>query len=760
MAQYKDENEWYTDYINNYGIDAEGKRNDAIEANQKAYNDGLTAIQRIYDRSAAGYGATAEMLRQNGLNNSGLAAFYQGIAEQNARQERSERYNAYTDRSKEIQKEYEANVKANKQGFALHKQGIQDKTNTYAMEQPYADVEELYAIALGLGADEITARQMAQNAYAYGEGARNRYIEGQYQDAYNNAFAYIDEIAASGGTLNAKAIANLYPNLDAATIQGIVDERIGNYKDTYVNKWATDLANKIVSEGYSTEGKTEAQIAEELGIPAEYVPSVLEGANKMVSEHSNEIATTYAGSFIEDNGLTAADITDDVIKQFADANGISTDAAKNALLSAAQTSDQQYADAKAAIEQYMASGEEIASFQDIVNFGKENGYNISTEEAKRMWNEFAGGNNQENTVKFTGKDGNEYSLSETIIDIYNTAIDNGMTDEEALEYVESNAGKLTEEEKATFDVYRDAVKEETEEFTKTNSEIATNLVNAIISKDKTGIVNLIGEFKTIDNELYQTLSAMNKNGDTSGVVEAVFNWAKVNGNSALVNNVGKEMLNLDYDLVFHDEADGKDVFDLLSAVANGEYGDGSMESTDEQLKYLLNKAGIEITSANVDILDVKNPRDGTETKSGSAKFTIKVQGKNTNVTIPVDVNKTRHFEGGKDGDVASDNGVDLYIKSGNAWYLLKGNTTTTGLSDDEWKVLRGSLAATNIRNVSTLTMKPLGERRRSFSGATINGAPAEHFYDSFISSKEGDNQKKINNIANNAFNLEYKRNLK
>ena len=393
MAQYNDENEWYTDFINNYGIDAEGKRNEAIEANQKAYNDGLTAVQRIYDRSAAGYGATAEMLRQNGLNNSGLAMFYQGIAEQNARQSRSDLYGSYTETSKDIQKQYEADVKANKQDFALHKQGVQSQANTYAMQNPLATEDELYAMALGMGADEITARQMAQNAYAYGEGARNRYIEGQYQESYNDAFKYIDQIAASGGTLNAEAIAKLYPNLDAETIQGIVTERIGNYKDTYVNKWATDLANKIVGEGYSTEGKTSEQIAEELGIPAEYVDDVIKSANDAVTEYNESVtnaAKSNASAFIDENGLTADDITEDVIKQFADANGISTDAAKNALLSAAQTSDQQYADAKSAIEQYIASGEEIASFQDIVNFGKENGYNISTEEAKRMWNEFVG----------------------------------------------------------------------------------------------------------------------------------------------------------------------------------------------------------------------------------------------------------------------------------------------------------------------------------------------------------------------------------
>lgn len=138
----------YKDWTAKYGVDAEKQRQQM-----------MGEVQKIYDRSIAGYGVTGELLRQNGLNNSGIAGIYQMQAEQNRRQGTASAEAIYADTERK-----------NRVGYGQYLDSAQGSLASTASEYA-ADTgeqmkfDELVKIATTIyNVDEFTAREMAQKA--------------------------------------------------------------------------------------------------------------------------------------------------------------------------------------------------------------------------------------------------------------------------------------------------------------------------------------------------------------------------------------------------------------------------------------------------------------------------------------------------------------------------------------------------------------------------------------------------------------------
>lgn len=258
--------EYYAQWVDQNGIDAEKMR-----------NDGLTAVQRAYDRSSASYGATAEMLRQSGLNNSGLAGLYQNMAETNRRQDNATVYDQYA-----------ANVKENKSAFAKYKQGAQSELFTYSTNNPQATLEELIGIAMNMfGMDPITASQMANMAYNSTADSRNRY-----------GTAELEKLAQSGGVFDP----NKFTYMDNA--QGVYDSYRSQYSDVYKKNAATKMfgdinTNIVGADILDTDLSTMTEqekidMANTYGVTVEELPDVLKKAKTLYdADQSDRYADAY-----------------------------------------------------------------------------------------------------------------------------------------------------------------------------------------------------------------------------------------------------------------------------------------------------------------------------------------------------------------------------------------------------------------------------------------------------------------------------------
>lgn len=310
--------EYYAQWVDREGVNAE-----------KVRDDSLTAIQRAYDRSSATYGATAEMLRQSGLNNSGLAGLYQNMAETNRRQGNATVYDQYA-----------ANVKSNKSRFAAHNQEIQGKIYEQAMTMPEATMQDLQAIAAMYGVDPITAQQMAQSAWDSTTDIRERGLQAKYTEAYNEAYKEINEIASQGGNLNAEAIAARFPDLGAdalSVVQGIINERKENYSSVYANVSAsnmyTDLVNGTLKESDLYDSSKEEEIAQKYGVPKGKFDEVIANAQTAYDEYKGE--KNASDRVTAQNNISGKsvgfDVTDDMVKDFASSLGISEDIAREYL---------------------------------------------------------------------------------------------------------------------------------------------------------------------------------------------------------------------------------------------------------------------------------------------------------------------------------------------------------------------------------------------------------------------------------------------
>ena len=138
----------YKDWTAKYGVDAEKQRQQM-----------MGEVQKIYDRSIAGYGVTGELLRQNGLTNSGIAGIYQMQAEQNRRQGTASAEAIYADTERQ-----------NRVGYGQYLDSAQGSLASTASEYA-ADTgeqmkfDELVKIATTIyNVDEFTAREMARKA--------------------------------------------------------------------------------------------------------------------------------------------------------------------------------------------------------------------------------------------------------------------------------------------------------------------------------------------------------------------------------------------------------------------------------------------------------------------------------------------------------------------------------------------------------------------------------------------------------------------
>ena len=251
--------EYYAQWVDREGINAE-----------KVRDDSLTAIQRAYDRSSATYGATAEMLRQSGLNNSGLAGLYQNMAETNRRQGNATVYDQYA-----------ANVKSNKSRFAAHNQEIQGKIYEQAMTMPEATMQDLQAIAAMYGVDPITAQQMAQSAWDSTTDIRERGLQAKYTDTYNQASDFVRSFASQGLEIDAESIATRYPNLSADDVQGIIANEKMRYSDVYAAKYIATMDIGFVDVKSDKFNQMVKDFASKYGISEESARTALEKeANK------------------------------------------------------------------------------------------------------------------------------------------------------------------------------------------------------------------------------------------------------------------------------------------------------------------------------------------------------------------------------------------------------------------------------------------------------------------------------------------------
>ncbi len=341
--------EYYAQWVDQNGIDAEKMR-----------NDGLTAVQRAYDRSTASYGATAEMLRQSGLNNSGLAGLYQNMAETNRRQGNATVYDQYA-----------ANVKENKSAFAKYNQGAQSELFTHSMNNPQATLEELEGIAMNMfGMDPITASQMANMAYNSTTDSRNRY-----------GTAELEKLAQSGGVFDP----NKFTYMDNA--QGVYDSYRSQYSDVYKQNAATKMfgdinTNIVGADILDTDLSTMTEqekidMANTYGVTVEELPDVLKIAKTYYDDDQSE---RYTDAYDYVNKLLAnGDLID--ASTLAQQTGISIEKAQSII---DKRHDDYLAIVKADIVDKL-SGLEGASLsdEDIQGFVDEyGGYGITEEEIR------------------------------------------------------------------------------------------------------------------------------------------------------------------------------------------------------------------------------------------------------------------------------------------------------------------------------------------------------------------------------------------
>lgn len=374
--------EYYAQWVDQNGIDAEKMR-----------DDGLTAVQRAYDRSTASYGATAEMLRQSGLNNSGLAGLYQNMAETNRRQGNATVYDQYA-----------ANVKENKSAFAQYNQGAQSDLFTHSMNNPQATLQELEGIAMNMfGMDAITASQMANMAYNSTADSRNRY-----------GTAELEKLAQSGGVFDP----NKFTYMDNA--QGVYDSYRSQYSDVYKQNAATKMfgdinTNIVGADILDTDLSTMTEqekidLANTYGVTVEELPDVLKRAKTLYdADQSDRYADAY--DFVN-KLLTNGDLID--ASTLAQQKGISIETAQSII---DKRHDDYLAIAKADIIDKLSGLKGASlSYKDIQDFVDEyGGYGITEEEIRDAASQYEDEESQ-----------NAFS------EIYATALEGGTLDASAI----------------------------------------------------------------------------------------------------------------------------------------------------------------------------------------------------------------------------------------------------------------------------------------------------------------------------------------
>lgn len=175
-------NQMYADWVKTHGVDAD-----------KQHAETMSALRQTYDRSVAGYGATAESLRQMGLTSSGLTGIYNQMANVNYRQG--------MDAANAQKAQTEA---ANKSAFETYKQGVQSNLTSHASANTGATVDELTQIAINLyGYDPISAAELAQRVYNATNGMRERDLANEKTANLNAAKQFANKHLEAYDTLPA-----------------------------------------------------------------------------------------------------------------------------------------------------------------------------------------------------------------------------------------------------------------------------------------------------------------------------------------------------------------------------------------------------------------------------------------------------------------------------------------------------------------------------------------------------------------------------
>lgn len=602
--------EYYAQWVDREGINAE-----------KVRDDSLTAIQRAYDRSSATYGATAEMLRQSGLNNSGLAGLYQNMAETNRRQSVSDVYS-----------QYDKNIRQNKAGFSSHMQGIQSKLYEQALTMPKATKEDLEAIAAMYGVDPITASQMAQISWDSTAGIRERALQDEYRQAESDAQKYISEIASSGGVLDANAIAKMFPTLapngDLSSIQNMIGNTMNSHADVYANNAAAkiyqDLVNGTLKVADLDDPAKRAEIAKKYGVPESKIDSAFANARTEYTNYSQEKTTREEQ--IADMYISSVDVgfevTNDMVKNFAKKYDISEDVARKYL---------------------EKEREETQKFSDIV------------------WRLY------ENGEYFSKPDDVRYALEEY-------GYENDLTSEEIRLIYNDYVGRFKkqkeeEEDKAKSDGDKNLsmALENINGITSTSNGIAQNTISKVLSNIPQS------------SQYYSQISQAISSGDLDTAMDLSYEYAIESGNTELKNSMGNQILS--YDISYAKEnGNSSDIFKILGGIYDAEYNDGSEDAKRAQYDIVLGENNENVSVKGKTKIEGKGIKRTSVTVSigDDAKITFKTYNNNK-----YDDELKKRYPSANEGDIAvteDDKGRHLNVFYNGKWRWIEKGSGGSGSS--------------------------------------------------------------------------------
>lgn len=207
----------YKDWTAKYGVDAEKQRQQM-----------MGEVQKIYDRSIAGYGVTGELLRQNGLTNSGIAGIYQMQAEQNRRQGNASAEAIYADTERK-----------NRVGYGQYLDSAQGSIASTASEYA-ADTgeqmkfDELVKIATTIyNVDEFTAREMARKALDLSASTAQRANQQIQGDLISNATNTALNLIGSGYNITSDLLMKQHSGLTREQADAILKDAYASLEMEY-----------------------------------------------------------------------------------------------------------------------------------------------------------------------------------------------------------------------------------------------------------------------------------------------------------------------------------------------------------------------------------------------------------------------------------------------------------------------------------------------------------------------------------------------
>jgi hypothetical protein len=396
---------------------------------------------------------------------------------------------------------------------------------------------------------------------------------------------------------------------------------------------------------------------------------------------------------------------------------------------------------QSATDNLVAMYEEGYDMSNITQTFVQNSYGLTEEQAAQAISDFntitgesigGGGRGATDGFTFTGTDGNDHTVSEDIVVVYNDLVENfGKTGQEAIEYIKANNGEggkynFSEEDIAGLDAYGVYAEAETDKAVTTFSDAVNDFVNvAINGGDFTSSLMAI---RDLDPNLYASLNTADfKNEDgtwnADKVLTGLFDYAKQDGNADLINNIGNAAVRHDISSIKNGTADGKTVFEAITAIARGDYSDGSKEAVDEQLKYVLeNGVSFDLSRAMWDYLGVQ----GLKLNIGGKTVRLDLKTHNSN---PYSTHLEQQNPNAADGTFVSytdKDGSHLYMKIDGKWRWIQYEDATSavdGVSDEDFHKLWVAMVKVyhkeipKIQGGSKTTSHLMGERRREINNA-------------------------------------------